>query len=205
MIRRALIPLLFFTFSLAVCAQDAELLTIKPVLNEVSSRFKLRSRDIRSVSRVVERENFDVLSIYARFGGKQIEYGCDLWTDVEQRRRAFDARIGRRLNVRQRAAVRAARLELERRVLDYLVDEYFLLLDDMLEFNAVQREAFMHLLYVDSRHRHSAIVQLIAKPSELRLRLEDCDEDMERSIDLVLTPAQRRVYKILSFSKESVG
>ena len=78
-------------------------------------------------------------------------------------------------------------------------------LDDLLELNAVQREVLMHILYVDSRKRHWAIVQYVASPDQLRVRMEDCDEDIDRWMQLVLTPAQRRLYKVLSLSKDMIG
>ena len=185
-------------------AQKGDFFNVSSIMREVKNQFKLNRTDLRRLGPLVENENFDVLMIYVRFGGNEPEYSRAIWNDVTTRRSDFERRLERSLTVRQRSALRTARTALERRVLEFLIDDYVFFVSDILELDGLELEAIEHLFDKEIRQKHKLVLKNLKEPTRLQFELEKVSLETETWIAKILTPEQLRIYRTLALTEDSL-
>ncbi len=187
-----------------VHAQKGDFFSVSSILRDVKSQFKLSRTDLRRLGPLVENENFDVLMIYVRFGGNEPEYSRAIWSDMTTRRADFEKRLERSLTVRQRSALRSARTALERRVLEFLIDDYVFFVSDILELDGLELEAIEHLFDKEIGQKHKLLLKNLKEPTRLQFELEKVSLETERWIAKILTPEQIRIYRSLTLAEDGL-
>ena len=196
-LRIVLILVSMLGFSSPAYPQIGGLFDVDPVIEAVKNRFRLNKKELARISPLIREENFDLISIYARFGGDDPRYSELLWHRIVLRRHDFEDRISTKPNDRQKSALRAARTELEDRVLNLVVDDFAYSLGQYLDLSGLEIEAVQNVLNAEYKRKHRAIVRLLHKPPELEKALETISVETERKLKAILTPEQFRAYKAL--------
>ena len=187
-----------------VSAQDGDFFNVSTIMRDVKSQYKLNRTDLRRIAPLVENENFDVLMIYVRFGGNEPDYSRAVWHDVVSRRTDFEARLDGKLTARQRSALRSARTALERRVLEFLIDDYLFFVSDILELDGLELEAVEHLFNKEIRKKHTLILKNLRWPALLQLELEKAGTETDTWLTRILTPEQIRIYRSVAVPRDNL-
>src|SRR5215218_2180785 len=81
------------------------------LLLKVQKRFKLSAEEVKNIRPRISEESQNVLRIFTRFAGDG--YSPRLWYEVADGRLEFEKTLTEKLTNRQRAALRAARTDME--------------------------------------------------------------------------------------------
>ena len=176
---------------------QAGIFDVDPVIAVVKNRFKLNKKELAGVSPLIKQENFDVLGIYARFGGDDPEYSELLWQRVIIGRIDFEDRVRANPDSRQKTALRAARTALEDRVLNLVVDDFVFSLGQYLDLSVLEIEAVQNVLNSEYKRKHRLILRQLANPLTFNKGLETINVETERKLKMILSPEQFRDYKAL--------
>ena len=191
------IAVLLLLFPSRGYAQIGGLFDISPVIELVKYRFKLNKKETATIGPLIREENLDVVSIYARFGGEEPDYSPLLWHRIMIRRHDFEDRIRSKPNNRQKSALRAARTELEDRVLNLVVDDFVFSLGPYLDLSGLEIEAVQNILNAECKRKHRLIVRDIFRPQILERELEIINAETKRKLKRILSPEQFRAYMAL--------
>jgi hypothetical protein len=183
--------------------QDSEFFGVGTIIKNVKKRYKLNAAEVRRISPLIERENKNVVMIYARFGGREPEYSPALWREIIERRLDFESRIKSELTKRQIAPLRMARTKLEQRILDFLVHDYMSVLSRSLELDGVEYDLIRQLLYTESDRKHQLITKHLSSLAFLGRKLDLISAETERRLEKMLTREQLRTYRSLSDPAET--
>jgi len=196
--------ILFITNHIAY--SQFELADLSSVVRDVKIRYNLTKTDVRRIRPMIERENEDVILIYTRYEGSTPGYSATLWREMIRRRNGFEARLNIDLTARGKSAVRAARTEMEARLLGVLVDEYVYFLDEWLELNPFQFAVADDLLKTENRIKHRLVVQYLNAPEVLEQELNRISDATNSKMARILLPSQIRLYReLLSPGSNLIG
>jgi hypothetical protein len=185
-------------------AQKADFFNVSSIMRDVKSEFKLNRGDVRRLGPMIENENFDVLMIYVRFGGAEPEYSRAIWRDVISRRTEFESRLDPKLTTTQRSALRSARTALERRVLEFLIQDYLSLVSSILGLDGLELEAMEHLFDKEIQRKHRLVFNNLRKTSFLQSELEKVSLETESWLAKILTPEQLRIYRSIALAEDNL-
>jgi len=184
--------------------QDSESFGVKSIINEVKRKFRLNAQDLRRLVPLIKKENKNVILIYLRFDGDEPDYSAALWDEIIEQRTAFEARLDVDFTNRQKAALRAARTELERRVIGFVVEDYVTFLDKFLELNGLEFEVIDRLLNLEYKKKHQLVVRYLSDPPFLEAELQKLSEKTAYWMEKILSREQWRLYRSLSTENETV-
>ncbi len=173
-------------------------------MRDVKSQFKLNRGDVLRLGPMIENENFDVLMIYVRFGGDEPEYSRAIWCDVILRRTEFEGRLDPKLTNTQRSALRSARTALERRVLEFLIQDYLFFVSNVLQLDGLELEAIEHLFNKEIERKHKLVFNNLKRNSFLQAELEKANLETESWLAKILTPEQLRIYRSISLQEDNL-
>ena len=184
--------------------QKGDFFSVSSIMRDVKIHYKLDRRDVRRLGPLIENENCDVLMIYVRFGGSEPEYSRAIWRDLVARRIDFEARLDVRLTARQRSALRSARAALERRALEFLLDDYIFFVSDILELDGLELEAIEHLFSKEIMRKHLLVLKYLRQPILLQSEMEKVTLETDTWLVKILTPEQLRVYRNIASREDNL-
>ncbi len=196
--RAAIIFLSLLSVHQVVDPQKTDAFGVDKLVNDVTKRFKLSSRDVKSIRPLIVRANQNVFEIYVRFSGDEPEYSDRVWDELIARRRDFDESIKTGLTARQRSALREARNGMERRVLNFLVEDYVHFLAEFLELRDREFEMVQDILQSENGKKYQIIITPIFDSASLQRALEAINQETERQMRSVLSGEQWRDYYSLT-------
>ena len=185
-------------------AQKGDFFSVSSIMRDVKSQFKLNRGDVLRLGPMIENENFDVLMIYVRFGGDEPEYSRAIWRDVISRRTEFEGRLDPKLTNTQRSALRSARTALERRVLEFLIQDYLFFVSNVLQLDGLELEAIEHLFNKEIERKHKLVFNNLKRNSFLQAELEKANLETESWLAKILTPEQLRIYRSISLQEDNL-
>ena len=185
-------------------AQKGDFFSVSSIMRDVKSQFKLNRGDVLRLGPMIENENFDVLMIYVRFGGDEPEYSRAIWRDVISRRTEFEGRLDPKLTNTQRSALRSARTALERRVLEFLIQDYLFFVSNVLQLDGLELEAIEHLFNKEIERKHKLVFNNLKRNSFLQAELEKANLETESWLARILTPEQLRIYRSISLQEDNL-
>lgn len=185
--------------------QSRPVITSRQLLNEISKSYRLNSRDIRTLTPLVDKERRDVLRIYARFSGDEPEYSERVWQRVLAQRQDFEAGMELDLAPAQVSVLRVARTRFESQVLKQLVDDYVMFLDRSLELDSWQFDDVASLFEAANNQVYKVFTQHSSNPSMLLEEIEKIQEKTQDRMKKILNEDQWRDYKMLCEPDDIVG
>jgi hypothetical protein len=197
LIRASFLILILFLLPRESYPQRNEVFGVTNLINDVKKRFKLSALDVKSIKPLINEENKNVLQIYVRFSGDEPEYSRRVWREMIERRRDFEAGIRPDLTKRQRAALRAARTGMERRILNYLVDDYVSFLARFLDLNEWEFEDVQDLFESESKRTYQVMTDYLSDPGLLQMEIERITEETDSRMQKILTGEKWRDYRTL--------
>lgn len=188
---------------LTILGQQNERLRTSTLERRLKKEFKLTANDLDRLRPLMGVENTSVARTYGRYSDEENkENFLSLWTGVRIQRWEFEARLPHDLSRREIEALRAARSEFERRVLDLWLDDYLNLLADVLDLDRLQTSDVQSIFENETRMR----LQLIRKEkgqSRMNLEWQKITDRREELLPGILNSDQLKTY--LSLGKMADG
>ena len=178
---------------------------VNKMIRDVKKQYHLSTRDLKSLRPLINQENRNVFEIYVRFSGDEPEYSGRVWQEIISRRRGFESNILQDLSVRQRSALRAARTAMERRIMNYLVQDFVSFLGDVLELRDWEYTKAQELFETESTKKYLLIAAHLSEPVLLQTEMEKISKDTERHLQKLLSAEQWRGYRDLTESAKLIA
>lgn len=199
-----LLLLLFILPQKAYFQKSNNVFAVSRVISDVKKRYKLNSQDVTKIKPLINRENNDIIQLYARFSTEEPEYSHRLWQEMIVQRRDFETRKVI-LTKRQKVALRAARTGMEKRLLNYLVGDYVNFLGQLLNLGEFEFNDVQDIFETDKDKKYGLATNYLFNSVLLQKELEIVSEETERAMRKILSNEQWRDYRSLSGPDDSVA
>lgn len=193
----ALVVALLTILPPTVYLQDKDEFEVNSLIKDVKKRFKLSARDVKSIRPWINRENRNVVAMYARFSGDRPEFSDRLWCGILAANREFEATVDRRLTARQKAALRAAHRQMQERIVNYLAEDYLSFLNDYLEFDEWTLRDVTKL-FETAKAKKLELITAGKDVGVLQKQMDAIDGDTRRGLSKLLSDEQWRSLRDLT-------
>lgn len=202
-----LIIILFILLIIPTAAksQDYSVFNLRNIIKAVKVKYNLSVKDINLLLPLIKQENFEILAIYLRLDVSQNGYSETLWDNIITRRYEFETRIKGKFTKHQESILQAVRGEMEAQILSLLVESYISFLGDYLELDHFQLEGIGDLLNGDYKRKHQLIIRKSSNVPLLQNEIEKINRQTESGIEKIISPAQLRLYLMLSDQNEYIA
>jgi hypothetical protein len=178
---------------------------VETIVRDVKTRFKLSRSEVRDLIPSIKEENQNVILIYNHYSPDEPGSLPALWRDVIDFRIDFEARVRPAFTKRQKAALRQARTELERRILNLAFQDCVGFLGEFLDLGRLEFEGVERVLSFDFKRKHQAILKHLSNTSLLETEIKKVNDDTEQMLGRILSSRQMRLFRALSASGDSVA
>lgn len=175
------------------CQRD-DILEVKALKKEIRTRFSLSERDLVRIEPLIDQEGRKLVRMYVRFSGEEPEYSSRVWDQVIEDRTSFEFSLAATLSRKQKDAVRSARFRMEKKVLQYLVDDYMNLLIQLLDLTDFQSSNLAALFESDCDKKSMLVTARLIDIPRLQKEIEHVSDTTEASLKQLLTADQWRMF-----------
>ena len=204
MVVPSILPHLFLSFILVfsfvlltpqnVSCQRDDILEVKALKKEIRTRFSLTERELLRIEPLIDQEGRKLVKMYVRFTGDEPEYSSRVWDQVIEDRTSFEISLASTLTRKQKDAVRSARFRMEKKVLQYLVDDYMNLLIQLLDLSDFQTSSLSALFESDCTKKTQLVTVRLIDIPRLQKEIEHVSDTTETSLRRILTADQWRMF-----------
>ena len=189
--------IIFASNAFIVHADDDPLVDTVEIERRVSTRFKLSSKEMRSIRSLIRSDNRNVVRLYWNASEEQRSNYMSLWDKIRQGRKEFEASLDPTFSNRQKAALRMAHTEFESRILYMWLEDYLDFLGGTLELDNVQANMVRFIFENEQDRRHQALIQAGPLQNLLDPKWDQLSKNRDAQMNLILDADQRRVYRSL--------
>jgi hypothetical protein len=175
------------------CQRD-DILEVKALKKEIRSRFSLSERELLRIEPLIDQEGRKLVKMYVRFSGDETEYSSRVWDQVIEDRTSFEVSLAVTLSRKQKDAVRSARVRMEKKVLQYLVDDYMNLLIQLLDLNDFQTSNVAALFESDCDKKAQLVTWRLLDIPRLQREIEQVTDTTEARLKIILSADQWRMF-----------
>lgn len=190
---------------LPLAARSNDDFGLSTVIRDVKKRFKLSVRDVECIRPILNIENTGVLKMYIRFSQPEPDYSDRVWRELIVNRSTFESALRPYLSKRQDSALRAARAELEKRILDYLVQDFVEFLGEILYLDALEFSEVRWILEKENKRKYQLIHNHLSDPTRLTAEMEKITRATRLEMETILSDEQLRTFRALTEPPEPIA
>ncbi len=194
--------LLLFIVPQDVYPQVRDVFQINKQVKDVKKRFGLSPRDVRAIEPLIDQENRNIVRTYAGFIGEAPEYSRRVWREIIICRLEFESTIDAGLTKRQASALRAARSGIEKRLLNYLVEDYVSYLGHYLYLTDWEMDEVQTMFDSESKRKYELVTRNLTNPAILQTEIGKICKETEERLRKLLDEEQWRIYLNLTAPNE---